>query len=394
MQNNKMTIINFNFLNKALLFIFAFTLAFERAFPFLPGLSFPKAAAILYLASLILNPSYMRVLLEIKANKLIFMLLGIWLLLNVFNGGLLKYGIEDLDIPFFLNIALVWILLNHERLDPGILEKALIYFSLGYFCLVIIYYLGFYQTLSNGRVLIGKALPNALGMGGVFAICGALKLLRMRFNYSFFVKPLICIGALMIISLILATGSRSSLLALVFVVGIFFFWSSIKVKLGLIIVGIILIPLALPFFSIIIERSSSTIENVEFGGRLMYWVFMLEVISQNILLGVGQGGYNFLTNLQFGHSPSPHNVFVEVFILGGLTAFVLWLWLLKVVLAQGLYSIRYEKNLTKLMLAPPILLIGVSGQIFNNSLVFYVFALIFSTTMIYTKQSRAMHRKI
>jgi len=394
MQNNKMTIINFNFLNKALLFIFTFTLAFERAFPFLPGLSFPKAAAILYLASLILNPSYMRVLLEIKANKLIFMLLSIWFLLNVFNGGLLKYGIEELDIPFFLNIALVWILLNHERLDPGILEKALIYFSLGYFCLVIIYYLGFYQTLSNGRVLIGKALPNALGMSGVFAICGALKLLRMRFNYSFFVKPLICIGAIMIISLILATGSRSSLLALVFVVGIFFFWSSIKVKLGLITVGIILIPLALPFFSVIIERSASTVENVEFGGRLMYWLFMLEVISQNIILGVGQGGYNFLTDLQFGHSPSPHNVFVEVFILGGLTAFILWLWLLKVVLSQGLYSIRYEKNITKLMLAPPILLVGVSGQIFNNSLIFYIFALIFSTTMIYTKQSRAMHSKI
>ena len=316
------------------------------------------------------------------------------MLFNVFSGGLVKYSLEELDIPFFLNIALVWILLNHERLDPGILEKALIYFSLGYFCLVIIYYLGFYQINADGRVSIGQALPNALGMGGVFAISGALKLLTMRFNHSFFLKPLICIGALMIISLILATGSRSSFLALFFVAGIFFFWSSAKVKLGLIAAGIILIPLALPFFSVIIERSSSTIENAEFGGRLVYWVFMLDVISQNILFGVGQGGYNFLTELQFGYSPSPHNVFVEVFILGGITAFILWLWLLKVVLAQGLYSIRYEKNLTKLMLVPPILLIGLSGQIFNNSLVFYVLALIFSTTMIYTKESRAMHRKI
>ena len=372
--------INFNFLNKVLLFGFAFTLAFERAFPFLPGLSFPKAAAIIYVFSLIFNPGYMKYLLEFKANKLIFMLIGMWLLLNFFNGGLLSFGVSELDYPFFLNIALVWVLVTHERMDPGILEKALIYYLMGYFCLVLFHYLGFSETLINGRVFIGASLPNALGMGGVFAFCVVLKALRMKLQNPLFIKPLIFLVGLLVISLILATGSRASLIALILVLAIYFFYSSPKARTALIVISIILIPVFLPFFGVIVDRSTSTIENVEFGGRLSYWIFMIEVISENILLGVGQGGYNYLTELQFGYSPSPHNVFVEVFILGGITAFILWLWILKVIVERGFLSIREEGNLTKLTLVAPILLSSVSGQVFNNTLIFFVLALIFSVS--------------
>lgn len=374
-----MSIWNLTVINRFLLYLFAFSLAFERAYPFLPGLSFPKAVAIIYFLSLFLNANYVEFFFKIKVNKLILLLFGIWLLLNFFNQSYMQFQFIDLDISFLLNIALLWLLLNHQALEPKILINSLIYFSLGYLCLVFLYYLGIYQTQINGRVYMGSALPNALGMSGVIAFSGFLRLINTSYNGSLFIKPFIVIAAIMTTTLILATGSRSAALSLIFVLGVYFVWSSAKSRIALLIIGLSLIPTFLSSFEVIVDRSMSTIENAEFGGRLNYWFFMIDVISNNIALGVGQHYYDLLTENQFGYSPSPHNVFVEVFIMGGICAFFLWLWTLKLLITHALNSFKLEKNITSLVLLPPIFLVAISGQIFNNSLLFFIFALIISS---------------
>jgi O-antigen ligase len=371
--------INIRVCNQILLYVFVFSLAFERAFPFLPGLSFPKAFGIIYIMSLCINPNFIRTFSTGNTHKVVFLLFGIFLLTNVFNGGLFHIaGLKSIDQSFLLNIILMWCLINHAKLDHGILVRSFIYFSLGYLVLVLFYSLGLYQTLSNGRVYMGSALPNALGLNGAIGICGLLSFFSNITRPSWGSVLFVLVSVLLTLSLLLATGSRSALIAVFFVFVMYFFWSSKSIRFVLIVTTMILIPASFDSFSVITDRSVSAIENQELGGRLVTWLLISDIISDNFLFGVGRNGYDFIADLELGYSPSPHNVFLEVFVYGGVLALCLWVSLFYKMGKIALRSHDFEKKHAVVMIIPLLLMVSVAGQVFNNTLMFFLIALIFS----------------
>jgi O-antigen ligase len=372
-----MTDVKLKQINRVLLYIFVFSIAFERAFPFLTGLSFPKAVSIIYFISLCMNQDYLRLLLRGKVNSVVLALFGTFLITNIFNAGLFSSEtMKSLNVSFVLNTLLIWVLLHHEKLDPGVLERTIIFFSIGYLLLVLAYYLGFYQTGTTGRVFIGNALPNNLGINGVIAICGLLIFANNTNVISVLRGSFILLAALLTLTLVLATGSRSAALSLVVVILIYLVHSRKSVQLLSLTAAIVLFPLAIETFNVLADRAFSTIENVELGGRIAIYLFVFNIISSNYIFGVGRSGYDALAELQFGFSPSPHNVFLEVFLYGGIWAGILWLFVIYKTCSVAFSKYKILGQLSGLLLLPPLLMNALSGQIFNNSLIFLLIAII------------------
>jgi len=364
-------------INRVLLYIFVFSLAFERAFPFLPGLSFPKAISIMYLVSLCMNQDYLRLVFGGKINSVVLALFGVFLLTNIFNAGLFSSQImKPLDVSFVLNTLLLWVLLLHEKLDPGVLERALFFFSIGYLVLVLAHYLGFSQEGTTGRIFIGGALPNNLGINGVIAICGLLMFANNTNRMTILRAGFIFLATLLTLTLVLATGSRSALLSFVVVILIYFSHSRKAVQLLFLTTAIVLFPLAIETFTVLADRAISMIENVEIGGRIAIYVFVLNIILSNVIFGVGRSGYDALANFQFGFSPSPHNVFLEVFLYGGIWAEILWLFVIYKICSITFRKYKILGRYSGLLLLSPLLMNAVSGQLFNNSLIFLMIAII------------------
>ena len=129
---------------------------------------------------------------------------------------------------------------------------------------------------------------------------------------------------------------------------------------------------------VITERVVNSATTGDLGGRMAIILFCIDVISSNPIFGVGAIQYDILAQRTFGNSPSPHNVFLQTYLYGGIVALSIWTWIL-----LKLFRVAYKLyirsgSFTCLMLLPPIFLMGVSGQVFNNSLVFLVFAVIIS----------------
>ena len=310
---------------------------------------------------------------------MILILFFIFLFTNILNGGLfLAASFKDLDQSFFLNVTFMWFLLNHNKIDRGILMQSFFLFAVGYLVLVLYYYAGLHQTLSNGRVYIGGALPNALGLSGAVAICSLLAL-KERFNWSRLRMTVFTItGILGVLSLLLATGSRSALLAAMSVFAIYFYQSNKSTRMLFGIISLFFVFLFFDSFSVITDRSISAFENQELGGRLAAWLLIIDILRENYLFGVGRAGYDFIANSQLGYSPSPHNVFLEVFVYGGILGLILWFYLFYKLWVHSYECLIYAGLRLPMMLFPLLLMVALSGQVFNNTLMFFLFAMIFS----------------
>ena len=157
-------------LTRIILFIVLFSFIFERVFPFLDNMSYSKLVILVYLVMLSLQQNFYIAFFS-RVNKIVVLLLILFLLTNIFNGGLLiSQDIKSLDFSFLFNILFLWVLLAHEKLDPGILNSSLSFYVIGYLILVLFYFFGYYDLLSNGRVYMGGSLPNNLALNGVYAV--------------------------------------------------------------------------------------------------------------------------------------------------------------------------------------------------------------------------------
>ncbi len=379
-------------INRALLYILTFSIAIERAFPFIDGLSYPKLVAVVYLSTLLINPNYTALL--SRVNKLVILLVMLFLITNIFNGGLLDLSnIKAIDTSFFLNILLLWVLLTHEKLDSGVLQSSLFFFLIGYLALVVVYNLGYYERLLNGRVYIGSSLPNNLAFNGVVALAILLIFLNKINRSSFLLKFPIFVSAFLIITLVLDTGSRSALISLLLTLFIYFFYSKTSIRLILLLLSTIIISVFYESFSVISERVVSTLEVGEIGGRMPIITFILDQISSNLMFGVGRNQYDLLADIEFGYSPSPHNIFLEVFVYGGVFAFLLLIFIvIKIIMS----AYKSTNSYTCFILLPAIMMQALTGQGFNNKLIFLVLAVIISShtvNILRVESSRVSHPK-
>ena len=361
-----------------------FSIVFERVFPFLDSMSYTKLLVLIYLVLLSLNQNFYTTLLQV--NKIVVFLLIVFFFTNVVNLNTLAIQhIENFNFTFLFNVLFLWVLLTHEKLNPGVLNSSLPFFVIGYMFLVFLTFFGYYDSLSNGRIYIGGSLPNNLAFNGLYVLGFFLLFLSGFRVKSFLLKSLIAFIVISIIILILNTGSRSAFLSLLIMFVVFLVFN--KKKLILLSILITISFIFYENFSVIIERLNSTFLSGEIGGRWKIINFSLDLISSNFIFGVGPDQFDLLSEAKFGYSPSPHNVFLEVYLYGGLIAFALTVCIFYKLIKYTYKSYRLNGNYFYLILVPPFVIQALSGQVFNNKIIFFLFAIIISSQSNYKKEN-------
>ncbi|RZK27007.1 MAG: O-antigen ligase family protein [Flavobacterium sp.] len=372
-------------IQRLLLYLFFFSLNFEMLD--LSGSDFfsiGKLAGILYFLSLIPSiPLFLNsksVKLEMGLLWLFFFLMTVNNLINInhVSGGFF-------DFTMFQNIVLLFLIVNHERRDPGILEKAFLFFAIGSVVLLIFTLLGVAVEIdSDGRLSIFGENENAVGIRMVISsVILVLTTLQNRIKLGKW-RFLFLVPIPFMIGLMASTGSRVSVISLFlcFVVGVVIVrgggpFRKFAIFLSAVLIGVYLFNYLLDS-EVIYNRLMQASEQGDLAGRDIIWGKVVQLIEANPIIGVGQTGYADFMNREHGTITSPHNVILEVLAYTGIIGLFIFLFFIgKLIYVAYLYYKR-TGQLLQFLLFIPIMGLILSGQLLATKLAYVIFALALS----------------
>lgn len=371
-----------NKLQSASLVLLFFSINFEVWDPLNTGgfFSLSKIFSIVYFLTIL--PSFNK---YIKIPKSLFgaliplfLFYTLLVMMNVLNLGYLSS--DFLSFSILLNIVFLVFLINHERLAPGIIEKAFIGFLAGALLTTAAFYLGVgVEVESDGRVTLFGDNQNLIGIRMVVAIFYLTHIIiKYWHNLSKLGILFFLLLYIPLTTLLLNTGSRISAISLVFGAIVFIALNKFKSKFIKILVLLISFFASGAILKLILssevvgKRLIKTIEEGNLAGREDIWRVIWPLIQDNILLGIGQTGYFELTQKTFGHAVSPHNVILEVLSYTGLFGLSLYLMFIYKAFLPGVkYYFKYN-YLIPLLFIIPIAGILLSGQILTFKLGWFV----------------------
>ena len=197
------------------------------------------------------------------------------------------------------------------------------------------------------------------------------------------------------LTLMAESGSRVAFLSfiLAFIAGGFLFQTK-KVWAKILVLGIgALAFLAVWQFLMQIEvlntRLLMSIEERDLSERDIIWQRLLPLIKSNPLFGVGKTGYADFTQIIFGQFTSPHNVFIEVLCLTGITGLFIYLVFLYRIFKGSYLLYKAESLLLPLLLIIPVLGLLLSGQILFVKIGWVIFAYISGSSI--TNKTESAH---
>lgn len=356
--------------NLALL-LFFFSLNFEVYDPLNTGgfFSVAKLSGFIYLATIIPQLStFLRVDGYQRFLKPIWIFFFLLLAMSALNVNALFPQVFDRTV--FQNIIIFWIIINHEREEPGILEKSFLGFALGSVVLSVLFYSGIGISYIDTRLSIFGDNQNVVGMrmclSMVILIVNVVQnRLEMRMYRFLLLLPLPVMFHLMT-----ATQSRVSLVS--FVVALFVGVVLLKTRrvLGKMLVlslgGAVFLILwfILESTDVIQIRIFQSIVEGDLSGREDIWEVILPLIKENLLFGVGRTGYNYFTQSTWGVVKSPHNVILEVIAFTGLVGLVFFLFFYIRVIV-----VSFRVYLNSGMLMPLLLMIPIFGLLLSGQLI-------------------------
>lgn len=377
-----------NQLQRITLYLFFFSLNFEIWSPFgISDFSIAKLTAIIYFLSIL-----PQLHLFVRTENLKSVLIPITIFLcfltfrSWFNINELYYDFFDRTI--FLNIVIFWFLVNHERKDYMILEKAMLSFAVGSMFLCLLFFIGIGVEYQSGRLSMFGDNQNGLGLHMAISLMIILTVLIQnrlkigRIRYSFLIAipfMLIFIGE---------TGSRVSAIAFVLmsITGILLYKTKTNLTKSFVILGgfifVILIGILLLQSDTMKERIIATSESGDLGERDRIWRTILPIIKENPLIGIGKTGYQLQSTEFFGFAYSPHNVILEILCYTGIIGLMIYLTFLFQVFIRGYQIYKLNGWLLPVLLIIPILGYIFSGQILDYKIGWVIFAYIISASAI------------
>jgi O-antigen ligase len=344
--------------------------------------SISKLMALIYLVAMlssIFKTVTPRDLFPYFSNILIFFLiLTIVSIVHIQRGN---YNFFDFTI--FQNIALFWILVNHERKDPGILEKALLAFAAGSILLALLFHLGIGVGLDmEGRVSIFGDNENNIGLRmSISMIIVSMVVIQNHFRLGK-IRFLFLLGIPLLFSLMLATGSRVSLISFVLAyiaTNALLRTKRIWIKVAVFVVGTLVL---LYIWFVLLDsqevmlRLLRTVNEGDLSKRDVIWKRLLPLISDNLIFGVGKTGFESATYDIFGRVISPHNVILEVLCLTGVAGLFFYLMFIYRIFRRSIMLYRTEKFLLPVILCIPFLGMLLSAQLLHIKLGWVICAFI------------------
>ena len=375
MQDKHTKIQNIQFFSICLFFA---SLNFEMFSPIVKNFSVAKMAAILYLGVSLLTARNLFNLKDIKSP--VYCALIMFFLMVLSSIIHMDINVSIFDSSLLLNIIMFWFLLNHYRRDERIFKEGLLWFAVSSFVISVFYFFNIGVSISEDlRVVVFGENANTLG---VKMASGALILLDYCLNHSSqkpIYRPWLLLMAVPILSLMLATASRVSLLifglgAVLFVLlrpskrrWTRFLWLIIGV------VGLIIAYQIVLSEDVLMARMEQTIDDGNLSKRDYIWIKYLELIEQNPILGVGFTGADQYSMEVFQMARSPHNVFIEVALYSGILGLVWFVAFFFSIMHDAWLYVKKRKVLGPLILSIAIIGMVMSGQALNIKL-FWVLA--------------------
>jgi O-antigen ligase len=366
------------------LYLFFFSINFEVWDPFNTGgfFSVSKFMGFIYLITML--PEIISSNTPYETKTLLWFILsffGVLTFVNLFSEYATLYNF--IDISIFQNIILLWILLNHENIEPLILEKGMLSFALGSILLAILFYMNIGVEYSpDGRVSIFGDNQNNIGVRiciSIFVLLHTILQNPLHINkirYIFFLPTII------MLHLMALSGSRVAMVSFVltFVAGgIIVKTKSIFNKIVIFLIGAACFVAIWQYMmqtEVLRLRLLQSIYEGDLAGRDVIWQKIIHIITDNPVFGIGTLGYNHYTLAAFGEIKSPHNVFLEVLCYTGIVGLFFYLAFLYKIFRRAINIFKKTNLILPVLLLIPIMGLLLSGQILNVKMGWVAFAYI------------------
>jgi O-antigen ligase len=292
-----------------------------------------------------------------------------------------------IDISFTSCAIIFLLLLCHQRQDPRVVADGLLYFAMGAVVISVIGLLGYgIDYDADARITIFGDNPNVAGVRMAIATMVLIELALRRFRKSTSTSLLLAAMAIPPTLFMIETGSRVAALALV--VGLMVLYGKYMMRrrgflLGSILIGIVLMTgvpyLILSSDLIVIDRLERSYYEGDLAGRGDLWNLYLSRLQDfgELIIGSGYSGFDRLSTYAFGGFMSPHNVFLEILILGGALGLVVFVAMNLIAVFGAIRQLRYRDDVLPLMLLVPYFGSILSAQTLNVKIMWVVLSICF-----------------
>ncbi len=362
--------------------MFFLVIPLTRAFPLFENFSIAKVFGIIYVFSLMIIPSFCSKLFNRRVSLLIVLFLILFSAMNVINAKFFSSSVLNIDYTFLLNIIILFIFLTHSKIDGDVLPNAFRFIGYGSMILFLAYMIDLHSISIYGRVYIGSALPNSIAFTCAIGVVSLIDASRnVPYNRNIFLNTKLLIYFLNIaclIWLLILTGSRSGFITLLSILFLLFLFKKSKI-INITIafcICVLVIFIDTSIFSVVIERLDRTISDFEFGGRMKFWKILIQHVDYEFIFGMSRDQYSQLTSDIMGYNISPHNIFLESFLIGGVIGLIALTAIYLMIFYMAIKLQKINNDITGLLIFIIIFVQGMTGQIFNNTVYFVLLAMV------------------
>ncbi|WP_066801089.1 O-antigen ligase family protein [Sphingomonas soli] len=295
------------------------------------------------------------------------------------------------DESIFSCALIFWVLVCHQRSDPQVVIDGLLYFALGAAIISVLGIAGYGVEYDiDGRLILFGDNSNLIGVRMTVAtmvlIYSSLRFFKTALPLSAACGFMALLTALFMIE----TGSRVAAISFFVALMIFYtrymLWGR-KFVFGALAMGAGL-AVAVPYLVLatdipLMDRLQRSYYEGDLAGRGDVWTMYLDELRNfdDFVIGHGYSGFDKLATHLFGQFMSPHNVLVEMLLLGGIVGLLIFLAMNFLALVGAIRQIRYADQILPLMLLMPYFGSVLSGQTLNVKLMWVVLATCFTPIM-------------
>lgn len=346
------------------------------------------AATLLLIFTVLTNKWIDKTLFIIKKFPIELKLLNLWILLAFFSGYFIAIDHNNFlngisNVFFYIIIANFIALILLERTE--LINTIIVGIILAGIINLISVHLGYGEDYieRTGRAIGLTSNPNSLGLRMVYASAALLFIFILKkTKLKYLILTLILLIAFL--QIILLSGSRKSLLTIIFfILGallLYFTRNNQRIKIKTVFFSILFLVFlaSITYFILPIILDGSVVgDRIEMGnerggieGDIRYEMYLygIELMSKNPFLGVGMNNFrNYFWTGQYSHSD-----YIESITSTGLIGFLLYQSVYLIIIARGIKLFFTVKNkLARLYAGMTVLFIGMLKLIGTGTILFY-----------------------
>lgn len=344
-----------------LLFVFSTNFEMVNLIQGSGQLSVGRITGYLYILMFMLSGYKISFNRERNTIYLLFSLLFIILLSSALHLNIVSSTVMDLSL--LQNVVLYFMLLIHEKYDPGILDKSILYLVIGTVILSTLFLFGIGVERSTGSEERLSLLGDNENMIGVRMVVGIMAIIYYINNSKNKVTIINIIGILsvgLMTMVMRETASRTAAISYVIVLFLLMYFhlrsdKGINKYVYVLSFALIVSLLAIPFLmdsDTLVTRLTKAKEG-NFANREVLWQALLPAVYDSPYIGYGVSGFAMVSWQKLGAVGSPHNVFLEVLLYSGFIGLTIFLiFNINVLINSYQYYKKEGKYLGLLMMVP------------------------------------------